>query len=382
MQTFGSVTTADPTDGRHAGTRLFGLDVLRAFAGIMVVIVHTAGSISPRWRGFPPLSAVDWVDLFFVLSGYLIGGMLLDATQAAHLPLGLRCVDFLQRRWLRSLPNYYLFLVINIGLVIAGIAPGIVTHATWAYAVFMQNMVKPLDLFFWGSWSLAVEEWFYLLFPLLVFGGMRLLRLSGERAFLLTCVLFILLPTCLRIHWAPTITTEPQWSLWIRRSVPTRLDAPGFGMLLAWVHRRWPLIWRRSRWPAFLAGIALLVGYGHHIYAVDPWFAKYVLETLSPVSVALLFPLLATWRSGGRATRAVRMASMLSFALYLVHMPMYFLFGHLIADASPLLGVLRYLGFLTAVALVSYAVYRWWERPFMDRRDAVGRWLERRWTGA
>lgn len=58
------------------------------------------------------------------------------------------------------------------------------SHATAAYAVFMQNFHVPLDLFFWESWSLAVEEWFYLLFPLIVFGAIGALALQGRRAYL------------------------------------------------------------------------------------------------------------------------------------------------------------------------------------------------------
>jgi peptidoglycan/LPS O-acetylase OafA/YrhL len=69
---------------------------------------------------------------------------------------------------LRTLPNNHLFLLLNIALVALGLAPGLLNANTAAYFVFLQNLWKQLGLFFWESWSLAVEEWFYLLFPPLV----------------------------------------------------------------------------------------------------------------------------------------------------------------------------------------------------------------------
>lgn len=68
------------------------------------------------------------------------------------------------------------------------------SHATAAYAVFLQNFHVPLDLFFWESWLLAVEEWFYLLFPLIVIGLVGLVAVRGDRAYLAACAIFILLP--------------------------------------------------------------------------------------------------------------------------------------------------------------------------------------------
>ncbi|MBK6892203.1 MAG: acyltransferase [Flavobacteriales bacterium] len=165
--------------GERVGGRIFGLDVMRAMAGVMVMLAHTSHLVADHWPRFPVVPSIDWVGVFFVLSGYLIGGMLLDASSKPG-PAPLRFLDFMQRRWLRTLPNYYLFLLLNILLVSVGAAPGMLGHMTAAYAVFMQNFHLPLDLFFWESWSLAVEEWFYLLFPLIVFGTIALSDCAAE----------------------------------------------------------------------------------------------------------------------------------------------------------------------------------------------------------
>src|ERR1700685_4034092 len=131
--------------------RKIGLDYLRAAAILCVVTAHTA---EPNARG--ALGFIG-VEIFFVLSGYLIGGILLASCSRhgnmASWPI-LR--DFWMRRWLRTVPNYFLFIPVYIAA----------EHFRWKrpllmYATFTQNLTWPISRFFGVSWSLTVEEWFY-----------------------------------------------------------------------------------------------------------------------------------------------------------------------------------------------------------------------------
>ncbi|MBZ0207785.1 MAG: acyltransferase [Flavobacteriales bacterium] len=360
------------------GGRIFGLDLMRAVGGIAVVLAHSGHLVGQHWPRFPAIPPIDWVNLFFLLSGFLIGGILLDATSAKGTP-AFRCADFLQRRWLRSLPNYYVFLAFNVWLVHADLAPGMLSHAALGYAVFMQNMHVPLELFFWESWSLAVEEWFYLLFPLIVFGAMAMLAYSGQRAFLLACILFITLPIAARFAVAHHVHDAVTWAIWVKKLVMTRLDAPGMGMLAALIARRWPSAWRSVRWPTFILGTGLLLTVGTMRYDDAPRFAIYGLESAAAFSVALLLPLLSTWRSAGMLNDAMRHLSLITYALYLVHMPAIFLFGKYVPHPVPWVCAMRYVIFWAAILGVSALVFRLWERPFMRLRDPAGKWLERHW---
>ena len=94
---------------------------------LFVPVVHDLSVFDPWW-----LPGQLGVELFFVLSGFLIGGIL--ATEAERGDLDVR--QFWIRRWLRTLPNYYLFLVLN--LVLERYATGAWPHA-WSYVLFWQN---------------------------------------------------------------------------------------------------------------------------------------------------------------------------------------------------------------------------------------------------
>jgi len=93
-------------------TRVFGLDFLRALAILLVLVAHASFMFLPlthRLEAWWMLGHLG-VELFFVLSGFLIGAILVKQAQAARLRIG----RFWLRRWLRTLPNYYLLLGINI----------------------------------------------------------------------------------------------------------------------------------------------------------------------------------------------------------------------------------------------------------------------------
>jgi peptidoglycan/LPS O-acetylase OafA/YrhL len=149
---------------REDKRRLGGLDLLRSAAVVSVVLVHyhidnplPIPFIQYGWIG---------VDLFFVLSGYLIGDQLLNL-QAKHQAIPLK--TFYMRRFLRTLPNYYFVLAIY--LIVPGLSPLTSFKEKlvylWQYATFTQNLTVVLP-FFQVSWSLCVEEHFYLLLPLLI----------------------------------------------------------------------------------------------------------------------------------------------------------------------------------------------------------------------
>lgn len=177
-------TTASPLPSRIAA-----LDGVRGLAVLVVVLHNTVwvgeGSGQFLARLYGAVAATGWVgvQLFFVLSGFLITGILVDSYGApGALP------RFFARRTLRIFPLY--FVVIGATMVAAAVAGGDSEWATaalrdqWAYWTYTSNWIEP----FGGGtsvlshvWSLAVEEQFYVLWPLLlrVLGPQRLLAVAA-----------------------------------------------------------------------------------------------------------------------------------------------------------------------------------------------------------
>ena len=93
--------------------RIYGLDLLRAFAIIFVMIGHGADMLTPAQKRDIFIVIPDGVNIFFVLSGFLIGGILIKLLEKDNLNYKYLFV-FWQKRWLRTLPMYYTVLIILI----------------------------------------------------------------------------------------------------------------------------------------------------------------------------------------------------------------------------------------------------------------------------
>jgi peptidoglycan/LPS O-acetylase OafA/YrhL len=149
-----------------SNSRNFGLDLIRAFSILLVLVGHGFSHLL-EGVSFYLFSFIDGVDIFFVLSGFLIGGIFLkDFNENTKFNLK-SILFFLKRRWFRTLPAYYAaFLIISIlGFI------GFTNFSDFSIKglFFVQNLYKPQPFFFSVSWSLSVEEWAYLIFPFSVY---------------------------------------------------------------------------------------------------------------------------------------------------------------------------------------------------------------------
>lgn len=258
-----------------------GLDLLRALAIIVVVIYH-AGIM-----GFPMPGRVHrwgWigVDLFFVLSGYLIGGQLLGAlARGKRIHLG----RFFARRGLRIMPAYFAVLAIYIFLPAWREYPDM--YPWWKFLVSVQNIGLHGGTAFSHAWSLAVEDQFYLALPfILLFVNSR-----PRAAIILPCMIFlceILLRTFLALQHPAEIegVSFRDYQAWIYYPTWTRLDPLILGVGLAAIEKFRPQWWKRLTDSAVWLW---LPGFGLIVYAL--WLGEG--DYLEVVSVIWQFPLLA-----------------------------------------------------------------------------------------
>ncbi|HET6432733.1 acyltransferase [Dyella sp.] len=232
--------------------RLPGLDTLRAAAIVWVMLFHSwvVGGLGPH---FGWLSRYGWVgvDIFFVLSGFLIGAQVL-----APLARGewLDLVDFYQRRAYRIVPAFAVVLALYVWAPAVrefeGLAPW------WQFATFSLNLLIDYNAqpAFSHAWSLCVEEHFYVLFPLLAMGLARWRSGAALKGVALALVLGgIAVRTTLWLHdraldpprnWYIEDLYFPTWS---------RLDGLLTGVLLAALKVFRPQLWTRAQAHATVA---------------------------------------------------------------------------------------------------------------------------------
>lgn len=304
-------------------SRLPGLDLLRAFAIVWVMLFHAIGAgLGSPWE---PLSATGWmgVDLFFVLSGYLIGWQVLAPLSRGQ---PLRWGEFYLRRALRVLPAFLAVLALYLAWPGFREQPGLAP--AWQFLSFSMNLLVDYqhDRAFSHAWSLCVEEHFYLLFPALAWALAR--RPAAWKVVALAVALVAGGVALRALVWHQAL---PGGAVaWVERIYyPTwmRLDGLLFGVLLAalraWRPCAWAAIDRHAGWLA-LAGAATV--------GLAIWLAQ---ERLSLRASVLGFPVLSLgmallvaaaasprWSGRLRVPGAGWLAAA-SFSLYLVHKPMF-----------------------------------------------------------
>ncbi|TKC87808.1 acyltransferase [Trinickia terrae] len=220
-----------PTATAKPRERIVPLDGLRAIAVLAVFAQHALKA--PLWMG---------VDLFFVLSGFLITGILLERKARGQSYFSY----FYARRARRILPPYVLLMIVSSLLFGLGWAE----HWQW-YAFFATNIGDALDQAGHPSlnvlWSLAVEEQFYLFWPFVVL-------FTSERTLLIVAAALIVIVPILRAISTPFFDTF--WPIYYL--TPFRMDLLSAGALLAVLARRDKQALERLKVPACIAFVAAL----------------------------------------------------------------------------------------------------------------------------
>jgi peptidoglycan/LPS O-acetylase OafA/YrhL len=360
-----------------APTRLFGLDTLRALAIVVVMLYHLTifGELPRRILPVTYFGSMG-VDLFFVLSGFLIGQQALKPYLTGQ---RLSITEFYRRRAYRILPAY--LVVLALYFLVPGWREAPRLAPLWKFLTFTMNFGFSSERpGFSHAWSLCVEEHFYLLLPLVVTLLMRRPSVRKTLAVLASVVLFgIVLRTFLMAHYPDEFWTG------IYRLSYTRLDGLLTGVALAIVRTFRPAWWgalMQRGHTLFLTGAAC-------VGCVIWMFREYDLgnNTGSAMwGVILGFPLLslglglitASSVSKNGLLARVRVpgaetVATLAFSLYLTHKEV----GHIMmqhfpqvtAPQGPESWLLYFVTCFSAALLLHVIV----ERPFLRLRDRVTR---------
>lgn len=353
--------------------RIVELDGLRALAVLGVISFHyTVGT-----RLEVAAARLGWagVDLFFVLSGFLITGILLEMRQRPHY-----FRTFYTRRILRIFPAYYLLLVVY--FICARTLGGPQPWQFWTmHAAFLSSTLGyfhswnfPAPVFVYGGsivlWSLSVEEMFYLFWA---------------------PVVKYLQPRAMAGLVAGMILVAPVLRVWLHRPwipeyyfFPARMDTLAWGAAIALLlyHGGMALAWLR-RWllPHLITGVLLLAVLIHFTGGLreNPVFAAFGYTLLSGI-----FALALTWMvlhagSGNWICRLMRQQpwqqlGKTSYMIYLIHYPLVFLvamaMGKRLGNGALHTAVQDLLGFGLAVGLAALS-WHYFESPILRLKDRL-----------
>jgi peptidoglycan/LPS O-acetylase OafA/YrhL len=355
-------------------SRVVGLDVFRSLAILMVLASHyilATATQSPFRDNLVTDLAVYGVELFFVLSGFLIGGILMRELE--HGGPGLGTVRrFWIRRWYRTLPNYFFYLL----LMFIVLRPWRnQAGGLWLYPFFLQNLAWDMKPFFIVSWSLAIEEWFYLSFPLLLFVLGKFIN-DRRRIVLAGILIFLVVPFLLRFGISGSRLSNDG----VRTVVIFRLDAIALGVLLAYLKRYKSQIWRAlCKWPVPLAGVAGVAGmcaYSAHVgfayEAVLHGYQNAFFFGAIDLSCALMLPWFSSVATLREPARAIFVwISILSYSLYLCHTLVMVIIGGVLVKLHlwPLPDAVSLLLEIAGAVALAWLSYSFIERPFLRLRE-------------
>jgi peptidoglycan/LPS O-acetylase OafA/YrhL len=369
-----AITTASsrilPAD--RPGTRLGyrpALDGIRAVAIVLVLLHHTGAFLVPRWQSsfFP--GGFLGVDVFLVLSGFLITTLLLERRERERRPIA----TFYLRRVLRLFPALIALLVANLlYALVTGHGVGDALRSVVVVGVYMTNWAAlagiSISPYVTHLWSLAIEEQFYLVWPPILYGALRLGQSRWRLVWLAGGIALLSAVWRLALYQSG----DPWLRVYIRTDA--RADALAIGCLLALLP--WAALWQRL--PAAvraLAGpvsLAVIVAAAAGVQPYAPVLYRGGFTVIAVFAAVLIASALGSegWLNRVLASRPAVIVGRLSYSLYLWHFGIFQIVAAHTASwpSLPRVALAWALSFLFAGAS-----YRFVELPALRLKRHLGR---------
>lgn len=366
-------------------SRILGLDLMRCLAILIVLFGHSwvffekwlwtiiPGTETPIGTPlFNLINGFDGVDLFFVLSGFLIGTILIKLYEKTEKFDFATVLNFWKRRWLRTVPAYIFFLSLNIGLAHFTFKA---INGDWTYFLFLQNFTEGGLAFFPESWSLSIEEWFYMTLPslLVIWHVFTKNSTSKKNRLLIYLIIYLLLASVFRFTVGLTsdiLSLNDD----IRTVVLMRLDTIGFGVLMAWLKLYRKDLWNQWKNWLFTVGLVLLI-INFYVGVIEKveWYRNTVYYSFVGLGMALLIPKFYSIQiKAGWFRSFVVITSLVSYSMYLIN---YSILLKLFERYMRIENVGQAFGFGIAFLLILYLLsilsYKYVEQPFIKLRERI-----------
>jgi peptidoglycan/LPS O-acetylase OafA/YrhL len=344
------------------------LDGVRAFAIVLVVALHTSYHLIPPWDGELMPAGFLGVDVFLALSGFLITTLLLERHDRESHPIP----RFWARRALRLMPAALVLLIVN--LACAVVFGKDVTDALRSFPVVFGQFTNWAELNGVGIspaivhfWSLAIEGQFYLVWPLVLFGALKL-GISRRQL-----IVLVLLGVAAVVLWRAHLWQSGRGWLQIYLRTDARADSLLLGVVLALLPYdrlvgALPTRVRGALGMAALAGIVLVAEVVQPSSEVLYLGGFTVVALMSTVLVAMALQPSPLY--GLLAIAPVVFLGRISYSLYLWHLPVFDVVAQHTQSWSP--APRTAVGWTIALSAATGS-YLFVERPALRLKDRLGR---------
>jgi peptidoglycan/LPS O-acetylase OafA/YrhL len=239
-----------------------------------------------------------------------------------------------------------------------------------------------MHAFFPESWSLSVEEFAYIFLPFaFILAGALAPKKNRKTLFAITT--FALIVLCILAKWRYNLNTQnttlSQWNIDLKAVVIYRLDSIFIGVLFSWIFSVYSRFWRANKNLMFIFGLIMMgffaVGVGYLRLTIEyyPFFWNVLYLPATSFSIALFLPILSEWKSEESFIRKpVTFISLISYSIYLLHYSVILQIMKQVVNTealTTLMVVVFTLLYLSITIILSYLLYRFYERPMMERRD-------------
>lgn len=361
-----------------SNNRIYGLDIVRFFAIIFVVISHGEYLIPKEYRYINTFLYIDGVNVFFVLSGFLIGKSLI--TQITNNEFNIKNIKvFFIRRWAKTLPSYFLVFIVLLILNII-FNSRFTLYDKLKYIVFSQNINTPHPSFFGEAWSLSIEEWFYLILPIIIFILYKLnLLKSSIKSILYSSILIVILVTSYRLYryYHLNIICFEEWDRYFRKQVITRFDGIVYGVIAAYFHCNNKEKWKKHIKPLFYLGILILISSKFYLYyfSNDSSLYNCVFSfSFFAIGVGFTIPYLSEIKKGsGLLYKSITKISIISYSIYLLNLGIVrqWIIENIDLKNIPMsenkINLLKYLSFWIITLILSYYFHKYFENKLQKK---------------
>lgn len=361
--------------------RMHGLDIARSIAISLVVFSHSlwiSDFFPPLINWLMQLSGTIGVEIFFIISGFLIGKIVLRMLENEDFSFS-SIIAFLKRRWFRTLPNYYLILFVNV--LLWYLFYNEIPEKLYLYFVYLQNLSHNAPDFYRISWSLAVEQFCYIIGPCTLLLLVKIFPGANRKHLFLGMSLFMIMlffGVRLYFNFTHELTSLNQWNESLRKVTIYRLDAIYYGFVLFYLFSN---NFIASKWNLNLFFVGILGIFTFHIlifvfgiqYERHQFFFNVFYLPLNSISICLTIPFLVSIKlKNVFFLKCVALLSVISYSVYLLHYTVILHSMKVFFPSENLRGFYLFVytfSYWFLVLFLSYLLYRFFEKPMTNLRE-------------